>query len=962
MKRFTYSNIYLALCCFLLPFGMKGQGWSRQYQFSIPRTPIDILQYANGDILLADNPCHHTGVIPYHLQGRVARMDQYGDTIWARYMAPESDYYYLSDAALDHSGNCMVVGHTKDTLGIFQITISQLDASGAINWTARHGAGVARTVYPAADGGFLVGGYENGVNDDNFFVLKTDSMGNLLWTTLLPFYSGGAELVLSTRDEVIRVLEAPNQDIYIMGQSDSAGVYHGTFLMKTNPQGVPQWTVKYWEPPYSNAFWMTDMCLTPSGGVAMVGEDSTGTNVFVKTDSSGNIIHTHTEPNYTLGLNILSAISPTQDGGYLIAGGRCIMRTDSMGVSTWTNHPQNTWHIFPQVCEAQDGYAMVYLVYTNWSGSDVGSLLLRLDSLGNLYDNFILGQIYADPNLNCVKDPGEAPRAYWIVTAQPGNHATYTDAQGRYEIDVPSGTYAVESSHPYGYWQANCPASGQWTANFPANDDTVAGLDFALEVMDCPGMVVEINNNFLRRCTNETYYVQYENIGADTATDVMVRVVMDPYLNVIGYSIAPNLPQIGDTFDFDIGTVPPLQSGFFTVTVAVTCDTALFGLTHCVSAHIYPDTGCAPIDPQWDQASIAVQGTCVNNDTVRFTVKNQGTANMSSPGGLVILEDDIMSIVGTFDLPSQQDTVFDIVANGRTYALLAEQRPGHPGYSNPRAFVEGCSTLISGGFSTGHITTQAQDEADHFIAIDCDQNRGSWDPNIKTVSPEGMGPDHLISGKDQLEYTIHFQNCGTDTCFKVVIRDQLDPRLDPLSFDPGPSSHPYTWKINHAGEVEFTFQPIILLDSNTFEPWSHGFVSYTIDQQPGNPVGSVIKNFADIYFDYNPAVRTNTTFDEIGILPWSHLVYTLDGRDGPLQPVKAWPNPFSESATIDLGGTVFQSLQFELYDLDGRMVQRQELHDTGAISVEGGDLHPGLYVFRILADGKKITGKVIVVK
>ncbi|HRH37323.1 MAG TPA: hypothetical protein PK760_03200, partial [Flavobacteriales bacterium] len=45
---------------------------------------------------------------------------------------------------------------------------------------------------------------------------------------------------------------------------------------------------------------------------------------------------------------------------------------------------------------------------------------------------------------------------------------------------------------------------------------------------------------------------------------------------------------------------------------------------------------------------------------------------------------------------------------------------------------------------------------------------GSYDPNDKTVEPASLTPE-LLAGDPELEYTIRFQNTGTDTAFTVVV-------------------------------------------------------------------------------------------------------------------------------------------------------------------------------------------------
>lgn len=49
----------------------------------------------------------------------------------------------------------------------------------------------------------------------------------------------------------------------------------------------------------------------------------------------------------------------------------------------------------------------------------------------------------------------------------------------------------------------------------------------------------------------------------------------------------------------------------------------------------------------------------------------------------------------------------------------------------------------------------------------------------------------------------------------MVIRDTLSPWLDPLSVEPGASSHPYRFDYyGEGGNLRFVFENIMLLDSN----------------------------------------------------------------------------------------------------------------------------------------------------
>jgi hypothetical protein len=67
--------------------------------------------------------------------------------------------------------------------------------------------------------------------------------------------------------------------------------------------------------------------------------------------------------------------------------------------------------------------------------------------------------------------------------------------------------------------------------------------------------------------------------------------------------------------------------------------------------------------------------------------------------------------------------------------------------------------------------------------------------------------------------------------------------------------------------LTWTFDNINLPDSTRDQAGSNGFVKFTVLPVKDLPAGTRIENFADIYFDYNPPVRTNTVFNTLGVLP-----------------------------------------------------------------------------------------------
>ena len=149
----------------------------------------------------------------------------------------------------------------------------------------------------------------------------------------------------------------------------------------------------------------------------------------------------------------------------------------------------------------------------------------------------------------------------------------------------------------------------------------------------------------------------------------------------------------------------------------------------------------------------------------------------------------------------------------------------------------------------------------------------AFDPNDKAVTPPGIFNEHYTLMSDTLVNRIRFQNTGNDTAFNVVILDTLDSDLDLGTFEILESSHSVKTQLLKNGELKFSFNNIMLVDSNANEAESHGYLLYRIKAKSGLVDSTKVLNTAHIFFDFNPDVITNTTLNT--------LVYELPDQ-GPL--------------------------------------------------------------------------------
>lgn len=167
--------------------------------------------------------------------------------------------------------------------------------------------------------------------------------------------------------------------------------------------------------------------------------------------------------------------------------------------------------------------------------------------------------------------------------------------------------------------------------------------------------------------------------------------------------------------------------------------------------------------------------------------------------------------------------------------------------------------------------------------------RGSYDPNDKAETHGGVITHAKILQGSYLDYTIRFQNTGTDTAFTVVVRDTLGSEVDWTTLEMVAASHPYTMQVQDGSKIAWTFSNILLPDNKTNEWASHGYLWYRVKAKTTLAPGDVVHNDASIYFDYNLPVVTNdalTLVQDIGTpLPITLLDFTghLQGRRAQLR-------------------------------------------------------------------------------
>jgi len=574
---------------------------------------------------------------------------------------------------------------------------------------------------------------------------------------------------------------------------------------------------------------------------------------------------------------------------------------------------------------------------------------IAVDTITCVYNEHPLGgSLLLDSNNDCIPNSTSYKMPQIIVRAiRDGVDTLYTTGSGLFGSfsfgNVITGTYVLDVLPTPGAW--NVCSNTQTVVILPTMQGV--NVEFVLQpLLNCPVLYTDVAAGITRPCRPGIWSVQNCNIGADTAANAVVHLVIDPYLIV--QSVSEPYTLSGDTLIIPLGDLEPGACKDIQIALEALCDTTVIGRHVCVEAHIYPDTVCLPSQEIWSGAQIEADVQC-SGDSIFFRLRNTGAGPTSGTLPYIVIDD--MVIMRNGSLPAgfppgaeQQEVVY---ADGNTFRITVPQEPGHPMPRRPSLALDNCNGVAT----PSQLLAFMNEDGNPFTDLECRQVVASYDPNEKLAYPVGFSDNHLIEPNTPLSYQLGFQNTGTDTAFLVVLRDTLSPLLDPATLRMGASSHPYTWKLEGAGYLTVRFDEILLPDSFVNEPASHGFVRFDIQQKRDNPIGSVIENRAGIYFDINSVVLTNTVFHTVGLNFVSVATVEPVGK----RMLYVFPNPATDYLYLPLE----TEARVRLHDPLGRLIREYSAQAPG-LHLQREGLADGLYLLEVrFPNGEVRSGKVV---
>lgn len=328
------------------------------------------------------------------------------DSMWTKtFGGTNIDVAYAVEETNDEG--YIIAGYTRSfgTTSGRNLWIFKTDKSGNLIWNKTFGGNSddeGAAVKQTLDGGFIAAGYTSsfGAGAKDVFVVKTDSLGNELWSR---FFGG-------TSDEEAYALEVLPDGGFIIGcatSSATAGSRDG-WLIRLNSSGNSLWDKKIGGLSTDG---IRDLKLTSdnsfiiTGWTASDGAGALGKAWLVKIDSLGNIIFNKSFGGTDADRGL--SVQQTSDGGYIFTGYTAssgagnddlfLVKTDGSGNQTWAKTFGGTGRDYGNVVKqtADGGYLIAGYTLSFGAGGD-DLWIVKTDSTGTQLWTKIYGGTASD--------------------------------------------------------------------------------------------------------------------------------------------------------------------------------------------------------------------------------------------------------------------------------------------------------------------------------------------------------------------------------------------------------------------------------------------------------------------------------------------------------------------------------------------------------------------------------------
>ncbi len=210
---------------------------------------------------------------------------------------------------------------------------------------------------------------------------------------------------------------------------------------------------------------------------------------------------------------------------------------------------------------------------------------------------------------------------------------------------------------------------------------------------------------------------------------------------------------------------------------------------------------------------------------------------------------------------------------------------------------------------------------------------GSFDPNdITCLQGETLDVERV---GDYVHYLVRFENTGTFPAENVVVVDEINTDFFQLeTLQPVNASHEFVTQITE-NKVEFIFEGINLPFNDED---NDGFVLFRIKTVPGLEIGDSFSNEADIYFDFNFPITTNTYITTIEEALGIEEVTAKDA-------IVVYPNP-SDNLIFMVSNSNIVIESFQVIDIVGQTILENTV-SASKTRVDVSSLQAGNYFIKL---------------
>jgi uncharacterized repeat protein (TIGR01451 family) len=834
----------------------------------------------------------------------VAKYDSIGNFIWVRsFQGGSSDYARTLD--FDANGNLILTGRFYN--------------SGTFN------TGQGATVLTSS------GGYD-------IFICKITPNGNLVWVKKVG--GSGDDVSYDADIDVSGNIYVAGSFSNIVDFDPGAGIdslqANGTdaFVLKLDSAGNFLWVKSFTGPGTQKCSTMqisensdlyvagdfTDSCdFDPGTNTAFI-QSSGSKNMFLcKLSSSGDYKRIYSLP--CTGVSIADRIIFRSGKIYLSGNFTFAMDFDPSGTNYTVSSPNKSIYLCKFDTSGSFDWAKQF--YAN----DIYQSALALDAVENVY---LLGSYVGTVNFPA----GSPVNSYTGVgTANAGVFFTKLDSLGSFRWVnnfVSSGAHLAKdlivdsrfkifgTTMFVDAYDADVSSDTSWVWGYHPNAYDVSFFEFSQG--DCSDLNISLDSSASIHCSQQGY------------------ISVSSFSGTQPYSYFWNNVYSPDSF------ITISNPGIYDV-------------------QVFDGIGCS------ETSSVLINGPSLNNgfDLSSYMVNNIFRPGFNSQCGfpvvnatctqmsgyMMVVKDSTLTVINT--VPTADSIVgdslywnFSNVASGSAFSPhVLFQVPATAAIGDTLAFKLAAFPV------SGDIDTTNNFKTFYFPLVN------SYDPNMISVSPKGICEENYILNLQKLTYTIQFQNTGNADALNIFILDSLDQNLDLNSVRVISNSHFLITEVLPGNVLKFRFDNVMLPDSGTNEIDSHGYIIYDVDPLSSLPDATQIKNHADIYFDFNSPVITNSVFVTIvDSLPVCNITTSIKNPNILNNDIKIYPNPSRDFFVIE---NISSHAQLTIYDLTGRNVLSKK-STAEKLIVNISTLPNGIYMLEVISENKKFFKKIVVSK